>query len=36
MNEVEIYTKDYCPYCAQAKALLTAEGVPFTEIDVTV
>lgn len=35
MNEVIIYTKDYCGYCAQAKALLQAKRVTFTEIDVT-
>ena len=35
MNEVKIYTKDYCRYCTRAKALLTAKRVTFTEIDVT-
>jgi thioredoxin reductase (NADPH) len=35
MKEVTIYTKDYCGFCAQAKALLQAKGVTFTEIDVT-
>ena len=35
MNAVEIYTKDYCPYCRRAKALLDAKGVPYTEIDIT-
>ncbi len=35
MNEVIVYTKDYCGFCAQAKALLQAKGVSFTEIDVT-
>ena len=35
MDEVIIYTKDYCGFCAQAKALLDAKGVTFTEIDVT-
>ena len=32
---VIIYTKDYCPYCADAKALLTKKGVNFTEIDIS-
>ena len=32
---VTIYTKDYCPYCVQAKNLFTSLGVEFTEIDVT-
>ena len=35
MNHVEVYTKDYCPYCKRAKALLDAKGVPYTEFDVT-
>ena len=35
MQNVEIYTKNWCPYCARAKALLNRLGVPFTEIDVT-
>ena len=35
MNDVTIYTKDYCGYCAQAKTLLQAKSVAFTEIDVT-
>ncbi len=33
--KVEIYTQYGCPYCVRAKALLTAKGVDFTEIDVT-
>ena len=34
-EEVIVYTKDYCGYCAQAKAVLQAKGVNFTDIDVT-
>lgn len=30
-----IYTRDYCPYCADAKALLARKGTAFTEIDLT-
>ena len=30
-----IYTKDYCPYCIQAKNLLTSLGAVYEEIDVT-
>lgn len=30
---VEIYTRDYCGYCASAKALLARKGVAFVEID---
>lgn len=32
---ITIYTKDYCPYCQQAKILLNSQNLPFTEIDVT-
>ena len=35
MNEVIVYTKDYCGFCAQAKALLQAKDVAYIEIDVT-
>ena len=35
MAQVTIYTKDYCGFCAQAKALLRAKDVAFNEIDVT-
>ena len=35
MAPVEIYTQRYCPYCYQAKELLTRKGVSFHEIDVT-
>ena len=35
MKPVTIYTKNYCPYCHRAKALLTSKGVAFDEIDVT-
>ena len=35
MTEILIYTKDYCGFCAQAKALLNAKEAAFTEIDVT-
>ena len=34
MTDIQIYTKDYCPYCAAAKALLARKGAPFTEIDI--
>ena len=35
MAKVEIYTKDYCPYCKRAKHLLATKGVTFEEYDVT-
>ena len=34
-KDVVIYTKDYCGYCAGAKALLAQRGIAFREIDVT-
>jgi glutaredoxin 3 len=35
MTNIEIYTKDYCPYCHRAKALLDKKGVEYTEYDIT-
>ena len=35
MATVDIYTIRYCPYCADAKQLLSQKGVNFHEIDVT-
>ena len=35
MKKVEIYTKNYCPFCRNAKQLLTSKGIEFEEIDVT-
>lgn len=32
---VTVYSKDYCPYCDRAKALLREIWVEFTEIDIT-
>ena len=32
---VEIYTKDYCPFCHRAKALLDERDVSYVEYDVT-
>ena len=33
MAFVEIYTKDYCPYCSKAKLLLDQLNVDYVEID---
>ena len=33
MAAVDIYTIRYCPYCADAKELLSQKGVNFHEID---
>ena len=29
--KIEIYTKDACPYCTQAKALMKSKGWEYTE-----
>lgn len=33
--DVTIYTKDYCPHCKAAKALLKAKGVTFTNYEIS-
>jgi glutaredoxin 3 len=33
MAKIDIYTIPYCPYCADAKELLTRKGAEFHEID---
>jgi glutaredoxin 3 len=30
-KKVEVYTMQYCPYCARAKQLLTQKGIAFKE-----
>lgn len=35
MADVTIYTREYCGYCARAKALLDSKGIPYTEHDAT-
>ena len=35
MAAVEIYTIKFCPYCSEAKRLLSEKGVSFKEIDAT-
>lgn len=34
MQNVELYTKGYCPYCKRAKALLSSKGVDFTDFEI--
>ncbi len=34
MSKVELYTKDHCPYCDQAKRLFDSKGINYKEIDV--
>ena len=35
MARIEIYTKSWCPYCHQSKALLDGKGLDYVEYDVT-
>ena len=35
MNQVTVYTTEFCPYCQQAKRLLQQKGVPFTEVNLS-
>ena len=32
---IEIYTKDWCPYCSKAKSLLKSKQLDYREIDIT-
>ena len=33
MSRVQVYSKENCPYCVRAKALLDRKGVRYEEID---
>ena len=33
MPEIDVYTQDWCPYCARAMTLLQGKGVAFREIN---
>ena len=35
MSTAVIWSKDDCPYCVQAKALLKSKGIEFTENNIT-
>jgi len=35
MKTIEVYSKQWCPYCLKAKALLKTKGLDYAEIDVT-
>ncbi|WP_020675170.1 glutaredoxin 3 [Geopsychrobacter electrodiphilus] len=35
MKKIEIYTKNYCPYCHRAKGLLQSKNAQFSEYDLT-
>ncbi len=35
MKKIEIYTKNYCPYCHRAKGLLQLNNAEFIEYDLS-
>ncbi|WP_180901115.1 glutaredoxin 3 [Martelella soudanensis] len=35
MANVDIYTRDFCGFCARAKSLLDRKGVAYTEFNAT-
>lgn len=34
MNQISMYTTNWCPYCQQAKRLLESEGLTWKEINI--
>lgn len=34
MNKIEIYSKDWCPFCSKAKSLLQSKQLDYAEIDI--
>ncbi len=35
MSKIEIYSKEWCPYCTKAKALLRSKELDYEELDIT-
>lgn len=35
MSQIEIYTKNYCPFCHRAKALLDSKGLSYKEFEIS-
>ena len=35
MSKIEIYSKEWCPYCTKAKALLSNKELEYEELDIT-
>ena len=35
MEKIEIYSKDWCPYCSKAKSLFKSRQLEYSEVDVT-
>lgn len=34
MAEIRVYTSDFCPYCVNAKRLLDARGLAYSEVNI--
>jgi glutaredoxin 3 len=34
LKNITVYSKNYCPYCDRAKAILNQRGIPFEEINI--
>lgn len=34
MAKIELYTKDYCPFCKRALALFDSKGVTYTNVEI--
>lgn len=34
MTEIRVYTSDFCPYCVNAKRLLDARGLDYSEVNI--
>ena len=35
MAKIEVYSKEWCPYCTKAKALLRSKQLEYQELDIT-
>ncbi len=35
MAKIEVYSKEWCPYCTKAKALLRSKHLDYEDIDIT-
>jgi alkyl hydroperoxide reductase subunit F len=35
MKDIEIYSKDWCPFCSKAKSLLQSKQLEYVEVDIT-
>lgn len=35
MNDIVIYSVDYCPFCKKAEMLLNSKGIKYKKVDIT-